>query len=141
VTLKLASGMTNPQRGKDLTDVEELIRAIPLAREFSERLNPYVQAKFSELWQRQQISGNRYLAAWRCPNQSDQPTSLSALLALDPSPRLQEMASNGIALEADLSQPGCVILSSHDRSVAAKFGMVDEFEVDLRKLSERPLNG
>ncbi len=50
VELKLASGMTNPGRLKDLADVLELIKAIDLPVDFANQLNPYVQDKFKELW-------------------------------------------------------------------------------------------
>jgi hypothetical protein len=50
VELKLASGMTNPGRVKDLGDVQELIKAIGLSAEFAEELNPYVRDKYLELW-------------------------------------------------------------------------------------------
>jgi hypothetical protein len=50
VTLKIASGMTNPARLKDLADVQELIKHLQLPRDFGEQLNPYVQAKYRELW-------------------------------------------------------------------------------------------
>jgi hypothetical protein len=51
IELKLASGMTNPGRIKDLADVQELIRVLKLPQSFSDQLNPYVRAKFEELWQ------------------------------------------------------------------------------------------
>jgi hypothetical protein len=51
VELKLASGMTNPGRLKDLADVQELIRVRRLPFEFSHQLNSYVRPKFKELWQ------------------------------------------------------------------------------------------
>lgn len=51
VELKLASGMTNPGRLKDLADVQELIRVLTLPAEFAEQLNEYVQDKYRELWQ------------------------------------------------------------------------------------------
>jgi hypothetical protein len=51
VELKLASGMTNPGRQKDLGDVQELIRILKLPKDFSTQLNPYVRPKFDELWQ------------------------------------------------------------------------------------------
>lgn len=50
VELKLASGMTSPHRLKDLSDVQEITRMLRLPREFGEQLNPYVRAKFDELW-------------------------------------------------------------------------------------------
>jgi hypothetical protein len=48
--LKLASGMTAPDRPRDLDDVIQLVRANQLPREYSERLNPYVREKYAELW-------------------------------------------------------------------------------------------
>lgn len=48
--LKLASGMTAPHRPRDLDDVIQLIRVNGLPRTYAERLNPYVRAKFDELW-------------------------------------------------------------------------------------------
>jgi hypothetical protein len=50
VELKIASGMTNPGRLKDLADVQQLIKALNLPAQFSDRLNPYVREKFAELW-------------------------------------------------------------------------------------------
>lgn len=50
IELKLASGMTNAGRLKDLADVQELVRALRLPLEFAEQLNPSVRAKFAELW-------------------------------------------------------------------------------------------
>ncbi|HUR27004.1 MAG TPA: hypothetical protein VM509_02365 [Planctomycetota bacterium] len=50
VELKLASGMTNPGRIKDLADVQELIRVLRLDPAFSERIAPFVRAKYTELW-------------------------------------------------------------------------------------------
>jgi hypothetical protein len=50
VELKLASGMTSPDRLRDLADVLELIRALDLPEEFSGQLSPYVRGKYQELW-------------------------------------------------------------------------------------------
>lgn len=50
IELKLASGMTNPGRLRDLADVQELIRVLKLPRDFGAQLHPYVQVRFAELW-------------------------------------------------------------------------------------------
>jgi hypothetical protein len=50
VELKLASGMTNPGRVKDLGDAQELMRALALPEDFAEDLNPFVRDKYRELW-------------------------------------------------------------------------------------------
>lgn len=51
VELKLASGMTAPGRLKDLADVQEMIRLLKLPADFAGQLQPYVRAKYAELWQ------------------------------------------------------------------------------------------
>jgi hypothetical protein len=50
IEMKLASGMTAPHRLQDLADVLRLVRAADLPREFAVQLDPYVRAKFDELW-------------------------------------------------------------------------------------------
>ncbi len=50
IELKLASGMTNPGRLKDLADVQELIRAGKLPLEVADALDPMVREKFAEIW-------------------------------------------------------------------------------------------
>ena len=50
IELKLASGMTNPGRLKDLGDVQEMIRVLELPADLADRLNPFVRDKYVELW-------------------------------------------------------------------------------------------
>ncbi len=49
IELKLASGMTNPGRVRDLADVQELIRQLSLPPAFADQLNPFVRSRFSDL--------------------------------------------------------------------------------------------
>jgi hypothetical protein len=49
IELKLASGMTAPDRLKDLADVQELIKIRGLSRDFAGKLDPYVREKYLEL--------------------------------------------------------------------------------------------
>jgi hypothetical protein len=49
IELKLASGISNPLRGKDLVDVQELILELKLDESFAPQLNEYVRDKFLEL--------------------------------------------------------------------------------------------
>ena len=51
VELKLASGMTNRDRGKDIIDVYELIKALDIPAEFVAELDPFVGGKFLKLRQ------------------------------------------------------------------------------------------
>lgn len=50
IELKLASGMTNAGRIKDLADVQELIRVLRLDAGLSNRLDACVRPKYAELW-------------------------------------------------------------------------------------------
>jgi hypothetical protein len=50
VELKIASGMTNPGRLKDLGDIQQLIQAANLPANFANELDPYVREKYLELW-------------------------------------------------------------------------------------------
>jgi hypothetical protein len=54
--LKLASGMTAPHRAQDLADVLALVRARSLPRGYAEGLDPFVRAKFLELWDQAQVA-------------------------------------------------------------------------------------
>ena len=49
IELKLASGMTNELRAKDIGDVIALIEELRLPPEFGEQVNPYVREKFVDL--------------------------------------------------------------------------------------------
>ncbi len=51
IELELASGMVAPHRAKDLVDVQELIKSAGLPRETADELDPWVRAKFLELWE------------------------------------------------------------------------------------------
>jgi len=57
VELKLASGITAPDRLKDLADVQELIKIRHLSKQFADRLNPYVREKYLELLKAVQQTG------------------------------------------------------------------------------------
>jgi hypothetical protein len=56
VELKLASGISAPHRLKDLADVLELIKALSLPLEKAASLDPYVRAKYEELWRAAQTA-------------------------------------------------------------------------------------
>ena len=56
IELKLASGMAAAHRGKDLVDVQELIKSAHLSPALADQLHPWVRAKFLELWDLAQMS-------------------------------------------------------------------------------------
>ena len=49
IDLKLASGMTAPDRLKDLADVQELIKVRSLTSDFADHLHPYVRDEYLRL--------------------------------------------------------------------------------------------
>jgi hypothetical protein len=56
IELKLASGMVAAHRGKDLVDVQELIKSASLPASVADDLHPWVRGKFLELWQLAQVA-------------------------------------------------------------------------------------
>jgi hypothetical protein len=60
IELKLASGQTALHRIKDLGDVLELIKAAKIERDLVNRIHPYVQAKYLELWDAAQVDDGEY---------------------------------------------------------------------------------
>jgi hypothetical protein len=50
IDIKLASGMTNPTKTKDLDDVRELIKGLNLDANYRQNLNEYVREKYGELF-------------------------------------------------------------------------------------------
>ena len=55
IEMKIASGLTAPQRPRDFDDVIQLIRCNRLDEAFADRIQPYVAEKFRELWSYAQI--------------------------------------------------------------------------------------
>jgi len=50
IELKLASGLTAPDRPRDFDDVIQLMRANQLGQHFADTMHSYVQPKYRELW-------------------------------------------------------------------------------------------
>jgi hypothetical protein len=55
VELKLASGLSAPHRGRDLVDVQELIKVAHLPETLADQLDPTVRAKYLELHRLAQV--------------------------------------------------------------------------------------
>lgn len=126
IELKLASGMTNLGRLKDLADVLELIKILKLPLDFSEKLNAYVRGKYRELWSEAQI---RYVGLWpkrdaipdRAINSTEEKNKASELL--------ERMKSDGIVLESHKNDAeGFGLLVTNDARLAEKYGLIPENE-------------
>ena len=56
VELKLASGMVAPHRGRDLVDVQDLVKSAGIPASFATELHPWVREKFLEIWRLAQVA-------------------------------------------------------------------------------------
>jgi hypothetical protein len=127
IQLKLASGMSNPDRLKDLGDVQELIKLLALPADFADQLDPYVQPRFRELWHAARPASRRYVAL----HQRSQPGSGDPDASAPPAEdeQLVAMQADGIQLEPWLGAgDDWVYLVTTDPEVARKYGMCPEEE-------------
>jgi hypothetical protein len=125
VELKLASGMTNASRLKDLADVMELIKIRDLPRELVQDLNPFVAEKYLELWSQ---AKPRFIRVWRDPRLDASVRSIDDVIRV-----LPEMASEfttlrdlGAQLDLDNGVDGAIRLWLHDEDEAQSHGFVNE---------------
>jgi hypothetical protein len=121
IELKLASGLTNPDRVKDLGDVQELIKALNLPLDLREQLDPFVRDEFERLWTATRPATRFMLVV------PGQPKRFDELLAScsEDDDRFRAMQADGVTLEARGKQ---VFLVTTDPDVARKYDMYDESE-------------
>jgi hypothetical protein len=128
VELKLASGMTNPGRMKDLSDVLELIKLLNLPASLSLQLNPYVREKFAELWGQ---GRKRFVTLWRNKWLTADAKSIDDMISAlrHAANELETMRQDGIVLENDggVGDDHARLVTT-DPEVARKYDMIDESE-------------
>jgi hypothetical protein len=133
IELKLASGMTNPDRLKDLADVLELIRLFHLPEDYAARLNPYVGDKYHELWHSIHANTRRFITIRQTLPLPESLQSLDDLLAALPADasKWTAMRDAGIVLDTEKSRllDGYLVLATTNPSVAERFGLHDETEM------------
>ena len=126
VELKIASGMTSTDRLKDLSDVQELIKIVNLPNDYSQKLNPFVRAKYDELWRGAHPTEKRYVTPLQTQlpvnNQNDLNTVIASLETAMST--LKAMLSDGVTLDPD----GAYLVTT-DPAVAKKYDMHDESEL------------
>lgn len=131
IELKLASGMSNSDRIKDLADVQELIKLLDLPPSFTERLNPYVREKYTELWNAARGPSKRYVMLWRnkllTAHAKTLDDMIEALGGTDAT--LEAMRADGIVLDPEGGTGhGYARLVTTDPEVAKKYEMHPEDE-------------
>lgn len=128
IELKLASGMTNPGRLKDLSDVLEIVKARDLPIEFAGELNPYVRGKYKELWKE---ARKRYVTTWRNKGVTAGAKTIEEMVSMlrSAADLLDQMRKDGVILdEAGGTGDDYAHLVTMDSKVAEKYGLVDESE-------------
>ncbi len=130
IELKLASGMTNPQRVKDLADVQELIKLLALPTAFSAQLTPYVRPKFEELESATQRATKRFLRVWTAEFLTGEPKSMDAIVThiCEATATLQAMRNDGVTLEPAGGAANVYYLVTTDPAVASKYDMHEDSE-------------
>lgn len=128
VELKLASGMTNAGRLKDLSDVLELIKVLDLPIDFVHQLNPFVKFKYKELWNE---ARKRYVTTWRNKWLTAEAKSIEDMISMlrAAADDLDQMRKAGVNLD-DNGGVGddYAHLVTTDAKVAEKYGLIDESE-------------
>jgi hypothetical protein len=128
VELKLASGMTNPGRLKDLSDVLELIKVLDLPIDFVDQLDPFVRSKFKDLWKE---ARQRYVTTWRNKWLTAEAKSIEDMISMlrAAADQLDQMRKDGVVLD-DNGGVGddYAHLVTMDTKVAEKYGLVNESE-------------
>ena len=128
IELKLASGMSSAGRLKDLSDVLELIETLDIPLDYASNLNPYVQAKFQELWQ---ASRRRFVCPWRARPLTAGARSLEEMIERLEAEiaRLRAMKQDGVLLDAEsVTGDDYARLITRNLNAARKYGMEDESE-------------
>jgi hypothetical protein len=128
IELKLASGMTNPSRLRDLSDVLELIKLLNLPADLAEQLNPYVREKYRELWSQ---GRKRYVTLWRNKWLTANAKTIDDMIASlrDAAETLEAMRRDGVTMEDDGGAgDDYAHLVTTDPEVAKKYDMIEESE-------------
>lgn len=127
IELKLASGMTNAGRLKDLADVTELIKILDLPRDYATQLDPFVRDRYSQLWK---DARRRYVMTWRNKWLTAEAKTIDDMAAMlrAAAAELEEMSRQGVILEEDGVGDDYAQLVTTDPKVAEKFGLIDEME-------------
>lgn len=131
IELKLASGMTDPGRQKDLADAIELIKILDLPEDFAGKLHPFVQAKYIELWRTAQPARKRYEYLWRNKFLTVEASSIDEMIALlrDATTSLEAMRADGVQLDPQGgTSDDYATLFTYDPDIAKKYDFHPEEE-------------
>jgi hypothetical protein len=128
IELKIASGISNAGRLKDLGDVQELIKLLNLPLDYAHQIDPYVQPKYKELWMAVNKRG-RFILDWTGKLSPHGAKSIDDVLVALQSAllELEKMRADGVTMESRLGNAGHrIYLVTTDPAIARKYGMHDQ---------------
>jgi hypothetical protein len=131
IEMKLASGMTEPNRVKDIADVQEIIKTLSLSADFADKLHPFVREKYLELWNALRTVQKRYLKIWRNKFLTVDAHSLDDMIAelQTAAETLKAMREDGVTLDTESGTgDDYAHLVTFDPEIAKKYDMHDESE-------------
>ena len=131
ITLKLASGLSGSDRGKDLADVEELIKLLDLSDEFAAKLDSSVRAGYLAIWSRVSSVPKRYQTIWRNKWLTADAKSLDEMIAMlqGAAAELEAMRIDGVTLDPGRGTgDDYAFLITTNAAIAKKYGMEPEDE-------------
>lgn len=123
IETKLAAGITEPGRMKDLADVQEMVRILNLPREMSEQIHPFVRNRYVEIWQ---ATRSRFARIWRVAQAGLDVATFQELLAACPDDAaiLRAMRADGVDLDPTrATMDGGAYLWTVDPEVALRWDM------------------
>jgi hypothetical protein len=129
IELKIASGITNSERIKDLADVQEMIKLLALPRDFSSQLNSYVREKYLDLWDA--VPKKKYVTLWRNKFLTIEATKIDQMIESlrGAQQTLEAMRSDGVYLDPEGgTSDDYAYLVTHDPEIAKKYDMHEESE-------------
>ena len=130
IELKIASGISSPERLRDLADAQELIKILLLPANLADPLHPYVRGTFNQLWTEAHSGFRRYLRHWTCSTGVAN-RSLAELVQASPNDAslLMAMQADGVQIDSQREPVSNGIwLVASDPAIAAKYDMHDESE-------------
>ena len=129
IELKLASGMSAPHRRKDLVDVQELIQALALPKDFGEKLRKSVAGEYTRLWS-EVNAPRRFILLWRNNWLTSEATTLQEMAdgLRSAAETLEAMLKDGVTLDVAAGGIGddYAHLVTTDPEIARKYEMQPE---------------
>lgn len=129
IELKLASGMSASHRRRDLVDVQELIKALALPKDFAEKLRKSVAGEYSRLWS-EVNAPRRFVMLWRNKGLTSKATTLQEMVGglCSAAETLEAMLKDGVILDVAVGgvEDDYAHLVTTDPEIARKYDMQPE---------------